>query len=167
MIWIVIAVIAIVLIVIFYKSSQRPIPPLDDSSYEKLETLFSAAERSFLGVLYQAVEDNALVFGKVRVADVIIPLRGMAHKQWRIALNKTRCKHFDFILCDKNDLSILCAIELNDKSHETKLRKERDEFLIAACDSAGLPLIQVPAQSAYNVDEIRQSLIQHLSTDYV
>jgi len=103
------------------------------------------------------------VFGKVRVADVLKPSKGGARKQWQIAFNKINNKHFDFVLCDKNDLSVLCAIELNDKSHNTKKRKDRDAFLTAACESAMLPLIQIPAQAAYNIDEIRQTLISHLS----
>ncbi|WP_018231811.1 DUF2726 domain-containing protein [Thioalkalivibrio thiocyanodenitrificans] len=37
--------------------------------YVKIEGLFSPAERSFLGVLDQAVGDEYRVFGKVRVAD--------------------------------------------------------------------------------------------------
>jgi len=165
MIWVAIVFIVVILIIVLVKSSQRPEQPSESLSYEKLNTLFSAAECAFLDALYQAVEDNALVFGKVRVADVIIPIRGMTHKQWQDALKKIRCKHFDFLLCDKNDLSILCAIELNDISHNTRLRKERDEFLIAACDSAHLPLIQLQAQSSYNVDEIRHMLIDHLSAN--
>ena len=124
---------------------------------------YSAAERSFLGVLNQAVEDNAFVFGKVRVADVLKPSKDVARKKWQTAFNKINSKHFDFVLCDKGDLSVLCVIELNDKSHNSKKAKDRDRFLTSACESAKLPLIQMPAQAAYNIDEIRHALIQHLS----
>lgn len=165
MIWIVIAVVAIALVVVFFFRPSKEFNTDDPCyTYEKLDTLFSPAEHAFLTALTQAVEDTAFVFGKVRVADVITPLRGMTHQQWRASIKRIRCRHFDFILLDKDDLSILCAIELRDKSHNTKLRKDRDEILISACEAANLPLIEIPAQSEYNVDEIRQSLIQHLST---
>ena len=163
MIWIVIAFIVLTLVILFIKTSQqgRSSP---QHSYNKIDSLFTPAERSFLGVLNQAIEDNAFVFGKVRVADVLEPAKGTLRKKWQSAFNKINSKHFDFVLCDKNDLSVLCVIELNNKSHNSKKRKDRDKFLTAACESAVLPLIQIPAQAGYNIDEIRQTLISHLST---
>ena len=164
MIWI--AFTLIVLALIFYfalKYLSKNNHQIKQHTYMKLETLFSPAERSFLGVLNQVVADNAYVFGKVRVADVLAPEKNTSRSTWQTLFNKISGKHFDYILCDKNDLSILCAIELNDKSHNSKNRKARDEFLTAACESANLPLVQVPAQAAYNIDEIRESLINHMT----
>ena len=130
--------------------------------YRKLDVLFSPAERSFFGVLSQAASKDALILGKVRVADVITPKKGVSRSNWQKAFNKISNKHFDFILCDKNDLSILCAIELNDCSHNNKKRKDRDAFLEGACQSANVPLIQIKAQSAYNINEIKKSLALYL-----
>lgn len=48
-----------------------------DFPYQKEPALFTAAERSFLGVLEQAVEGRFRVFGKVRVADVITVKTGL------------------------------------------------------------------------------------------
>ena len=42
-----------------------------DYPYQKESTLFTAAERSFLGVLEQALQGQSRVFGKVRLIDVI------------------------------------------------------------------------------------------------
>jgi hypothetical protein len=165
MIWIVIVLAVVALI--FYaaiKYQHQNNQQNNEYNYRKLDTLFSPAERSFLGILNQVVADNAYVFGKVRVADVIAPEKNASRKKRQILFNKISSKHFDYILCDKNDLSILCAIELNDKSHNSKKRKDRDKFLTAACESANFPLIQVPAQAAYNIDEIRESLINHMSS---
>ena len=163
MIWI--AITLIILALIFYvalKYSYKNNDQLNEYPYRKLETLFTPAERSFLGVLNQVVADNAYVFGKVRVADVLTPEKETSRKIRQISFSKISSKHFDYILCDKNDLSVLCAIELNDKSHNSKKRKARDKFLTDACSSANLPLIQVPAQAAYNIDEIREALTLHL-----
>ena len=74
-------------------------------------------------------------------------------------------KHFDFVLCNKNDSSIICAIELNDKSHQSKKRRERDEFLNFACSSAGLPLIVVKAKRNYTLDEIKALLSVYINND--
>src|SRR5690349_3082483 len=89
---------------------------LDGVVYERA-TFFSPAERSFLGVLDQAIGAQYRVFGKVRVADVLSVIRNTDPAKRRSAFNRISAKHFDFIVCTPDDLRVLCAIELNDASH--------------------------------------------------
>ena len=84
MIWIIITLIALTLIILFIKTSKKA-RSTHQHPYNKTTSLFTPAERSFLGVLNQAIEDNAFVFGKVRVADVLKPSKDVARKQWRSA----------------------------------------------------------------------------------
>lgn len=74
-------------------------------SYQLSRGLLSKAERSFYGVLVQAVGSNGIVFAKVRVADVINPKKGMSRSDWQRAFNQISAKHFDFVVCDPGDLS--------------------------------------------------------------
>lgn len=158
---IIFAVLVVALIAVVKQLSKNT-EVVDDVKYQKLDVIFTAAERSFFGVIKLAVNNKVEVFGKVRVADVITPTKGLPRGDWQRSFNKISRKHFDFLLCDKGDLSPICAIELDDKSHESKKRKERDQFLEAACKSAHLPLIQVPAKSAYQVTEIAELIAKHL-----
>ena len=114
--------IVIVIVIVIVKLSPKKGAQQTEYPYRKLDVLFSPAERSFLGVLDQAVGENAQIFGKVRVADVIAPKKGISPSDWQKAFNKISGKHFDFLLCNKKDLSVLCAIELNDSSHNSKKR---------------------------------------------
>ena len=138
--FIIIVVIAFILLIVF-KLKIKPQKTVEGSehSYEKLGVLFTPAERSFFGVLNQAVNNDVLVFGKVRVADVITPRKGGVKGAWQRAFNKISAKHFDFVLCNKNDLSFVCGIELDDKSHNIAKQKSRDAFLESACKSADFP----------------------------
>jgi len=95
---------------------------VDEFPYQRAGPLFTPAERSFLGVLDQAVAGRARVFGKVRVGDVLGPRKGLQRGASSTARNKIDRKHFDFVLCDPSDLSVICVIELDDKSHQAKLR---------------------------------------------
>ncbi|WP_181364690.1 DUF2726 domain-containing protein, partial [Aeromonas sp. HMWF014] len=135
----------LLLLVVFWTRGKKgkPLP------YDVQETLFSPAERAFLGVLDLAVGDKARVFAKVRVADVLTPEAGMGKSKWQQAFNKISAKHLDYLLCHPADLSFICAIELDDSSHRQQKRRARDSFLKAAFDSAGLPLLQIPASSHY------------------
>jgi len=164
MIWIITAVV-IFAIGLFYlaKRSEKGKPAQETFSFQKSKALFSPAERSFLGVLQQAVGNNAAVFGKVRVADVLEPKAGLSRSARQKAFNKISAKHFDFLLCDKEDLSLACAIELDDGPHDSKRRKKRDEFLKGICEAAGVSLIQVPAKSAYVISEVKSLLPRYLT----
>ena len=141
--WIVVLIIVLVVVSIFLKT-----PIGKGYSYRKSTKLFTAAERSFLGVLDQAISDKYRVFGKVRVADIIAPAKGMSRKNWQIAFNKISAKHFDYVLCSKDKLEVIAVIELDDKSHNTKKASKRDSLLENACSSAELKLIRFQAKSS-------------------
>lgn len=126
--------------------------------YRRLPYLLSKAERSFYGALIQATEDTGLVFAKVRVADVLQPRRGGGRSDWQRAFNAISSKHFDFVICDPRDCAYLLAVELDDSSHASAKSQTRDRFLNAACESAELPLLRVPAQRAYSITGLRESI---------
>jgi hypothetical protein len=131
--------------------------------YTKNRALFSPAERSFLGVLEEAIAREYRVFGKVRVADIVEPRQGLDQSNRQKALNRTLAKHFDFVLCAATDLSVVCVIELDDQSHRAERRQERDAFLAGLCAAISLPLLQIPVQRAYSVPEVRAKVMGALS----
>ena len=130
--------------------------------YVKSEVLFSPAERSFLGILDQAVGDEYRVFGKVRVADAVSVKKMRDRGAWQRAFNRISSKHFDFLLCSKTDLAVVAAIELDDQSHQQGKRKVRDAFVVGLCDAIALPLVQVPVQRVYSLPEVRAKVMSTL-----
>lgn len=125
--------------------------------YVPAKALFTPAERSFLGVLDQAVGSERRVFGKVRVADLATVKPGLGNAARQSALNRVAAKHFDFVVCRASDLSVVCAVELNDSSHSStsKRAQARDELLTNVCEAIGLPVFQVAAKRAYSVQELQ------------
>lgn len=97
----------------------------DSLPYQSVNALLSAAERSFLGVLDRAVGSDYRVFGKVRVADIAAVKSGLSNSARQVALNRVAAKHFDFAVCRASDLSLVCAVELNDKSHLSQRARSR------------------------------------------
>jgi hypothetical protein len=142
-------------------------PRLDETSntpYARSVHLFSPAERSFLQVLDEVVGDNARIFGKVRVADVVVPGEGMTGSDWKEAYSKVSSHRFDFLLCNRNDLSVICAIALGDGTHHLTGRSHTTAFLREVCHDAGVPLIHVPATITSAIDEVRKLLAPHLGS---
>ena len=154
MVWVVVVVAVLVLITVVLALRQRARGLDGRFAYRRRSLLFSAAERSFLGALDLATGRDFRIFGKVRVGDLLAPQDGLGASARMAALNKINRKHFDFVLCRPNDLSVLCVIELNDKSHQNKSRQLRDYFLVDACEGAGLPLVMFDARRVYTPSEI-------------
>jgi hypothetical protein len=132
---------------------QQPAAPYEPCGY-----LFTKAERSFLGVLDVAVGSEYRVMGKVRVADILKPRKGLDASDRTRALNRITAKHVDFLLCDPESLAVMAAIELDDKSHAAPARVQRDDFLAAAFAAAGVPLVRIPARSGYTPAAVREQL---------
>ena len=159
--------IAVVILAGFLKNLKGTgSPAKDDSSalgYRKKGPLFTPAERSFYGVLLQAIDsDTYQVFGKVRVADLLEPQPSRNRSQWQKAFNAISAKHFDFVICKTDDLTPVAAIELDDKTHNQKHRQKRDELLKNICKQSGLPLLRVPAQYAYKTEVLKILLAKEL-----
>jgi very-short-patch-repair endonuclease len=132
------------------KAGKGPV----DFPYQSKDILCSPAERSFLGALDKILGERYRIFAKVRLADILDVQRKLSASARQRAFNRIAGKHIDFIVCNANDLSVVGAIELDDKSHLKKGRRERDQFLDKALEAAGVPMLRVKAQSTYSIKEV-------------
>ncbi len=149
-----IAVVSLVVALIKKKSGKGPV----DFPYQSKEVLCSPAERSFMGALEKVVGNRYRIFAKVRLADIVEVNKGLSSSARQSAFNRISRKHLDFVICNSRDLSIVGAIELDDKSHLKKGRQERDQFLGKALEAAGVPMLRVKAQSTYSIKKVSSDL---------
>jgi hypothetical protein len=127
--------------------------------YERCDALFTPAERAFFNALRRAVGSEFLIFGKIRLADIIQPRRPLSRQRYFQALGRVTSKHIDFVLCDPRTLEIVVAIELDDRTHQTQpRRRERDVFVDGSLAAAGVPLLRVPVQRSYEVSALSAQL---------
>ena len=130
---------------IFARRSEPELP------YVSRETLLTKGEAAFYHALRRALGDRYGISMKVRLCDVLT----CSQEAWRQGYgNRIQSKHLDFVLTDHDSTQILAAIELDDRSHGRKRRKERDEFLDAAMSAARIPLIRVPAARRYDSPDL-------------
>lgn len=156
-----IAVLAVGVIVVFKKQqASRPF----ELSFDRQENLFSPAEKSFLGVLDQALEGRYRVYGKVRLGDIIKPAKGLSRSSRTTALNKINLKHVDFVVCSPSDHAVLGVVELDDQSHGRTDRASRDEFVDRALAGARIPIARFSAKKGYVVQEVRVQLAEAFGT---
>nr|WP_326171397.1 DUF2726 domain-containing protein [uncultured Oscillibacter sp.] len=82
------------------------------------------------------------LFTKVRLFDLIEPVRG--NPKYKTNLYKIQAKHVDFVICDEK-LVARYVIELDDNSHNSEKRRQRDEFVNAILISTGYKVLHVRA----------------------
>lgn len=126
-----------------------------DFPYAATESLLTPAERSFFGVLQQALSPEYHLLAKVRLADVIEVRRGIGGKRRQSAFNRISAKHVDFVACDPQTFRVVGVIELDDTSHRAAKRQQRDKFMDAALAAAAIPILHVAAQRTYAVAALR------------
>lgn len=89
-----------------------------------------------------ADKHNYSIICKTRVADLIDVQKGLSKSEWQTAFNRINKKHIDFILCKPENLLPVLLIELDDNSHDTEKRKERDEFIEKVLNLTGYKLLR-------------------------
>ena len=149
-------VIIVLIVSILLKKNKTSLPK--SYPYKPVKSLLTPTERSFLGVLDSAAGSDCRIFSKVRLADVIAVKNGLSKSARQSALNRINRKHIDFVICNPADLSILCAVELDDRSHNRADRKERDQFIDKALDAAGIPILHIKTKAGYTPRELSAAL---------
>ncbi|WP_318441673.1 DUF2726 domain-containing protein [Photobacterium leiognathi] len=167
---IIIAVVGIVAFFVLSATSSAPQAPAEtpeetptepEYQYTKIDALVTPAELKFYKALVQATPSEYVVCPKVRIADVLgigVTRKGNS-KVWHRHFSKISQKHFDFVICNVSDMSFVCAVELNDASHNRKDRVERDEFVRMACESAGVTLHEVLPKQNYDIEELTSMIV--------
>jgi hypothetical protein len=87
--------------------------------------------------LVKALPDQ-MVLAQVQCSRVLGVKRGFKFNEWNNRINRMS---YDFVIC-KKDGSVVAAIELDDKSHESSRRAETDAKKQRATEAAGILLVR-------------------------
>lgn len=132
-----------------------------ESNLVNLPCWLTHAEKNFIKVLDSVVNNAAFIFTKVRVNDV---LRNATIPDDQRDEYDYGLKTFDFVLCNKRDLSVSCIIELDDRPHA--LQKMYPEYSYQTlCDEISIALLEISARCGYEKDKLRKSLLPYLNLD--
>ncbi|BBM67909.1 hypothetical protein VA249_45550 (plasmid) [Vibrio alfacsensis] len=124
--------------------------------YSATPYLNTKAEQNFYNQLVRKLPSEVTVCCKVRLADLCYP----TNRKNISAFNQISRKHIDFVLIEQVSSKVICAIELDDRSHNSKSAQHRDSVKNYALKSAGINLIRVKASKSYRkpIDAIVESL---------
>jgi len=94
---------------------------------------------------------ECIVLAQVQASRVLGVKRGFNFGQWNNRINRLS---LDYVACLK-DSTVVAAIELDDSSHETQVRREVDRRKEQALKSAGVPLVRWSVKALPNEATIR------------
>jgi hypothetical protein len=159
----VVVILILLIIVAFAALKAKQSSKFEGLVFDSRGALFTTAERSFLGVLEQVIDDRYRVFGKVRLGDIVKPAKGLSKSRRTTALNKINQKHVDFVLCSATDLAVIGVIELDDQSHTREDRTERDVFVDRSLRDAKIAVARFSAKKGYAIQEVRAKLVEQFN----
>ncbi|MGR5465319.1 DUF2726 domain-containing protein [Photobacterium damselae] len=127
--------------------------------YQKYRSvhLLTKTELRFYQDLVQYLPSSVSINCKVRLADLIMPRKGIP--SWRSAFSKVCSKHVDFVITDKATAEVICLVELDDASHQKPDRMTRDEFVDGLCVATGYSMIHIIVASHYDFSSIFKDIL--------
>ncbi|EGL55526.1 topoisomerase DNA binding C4 zinc finger domain protein [Methylophaga aminisulfidivorans MP] len=153
-----IVILVAVLLLALMKDDKDKTEKTTEYPYSKQPSLLTPAELSFQHSLKLAVDGQYDISSKVRLADIVTVKQTKSKSEWQKAFNKIQSKHVDFVLTDTKTADILCAIELDDSSHEKPARRLRDDFLDNVLRVARVPLIRFTVEQSYQSQSIAEKI---------
>jgi hypothetical protein len=124
--------------------------------FRRKDYLLTRAERALYEQLLLAVGPHMLIFAKVRLVDLLWLPTGVAGRQGLV--NRVMSKHVDFVLCDRQNIRPLLAIELDDASHQREDRRARDALVDQILRGAQLPILHIRARASYEAQDLANQI---------
>lgn len=114
----------------------------------KAKLLLTKSEYTFFKTLQKILDnDKFIICPKVRLEDFIDVTDKQEIFKYR---GYIKSRHVDFLICD-NNLHILFAIELDDKTHNSEKAKNTDEFKNKLFEKIGIKLYRIKTEDNYEI----------------
>lgn len=122
----------------------------------------SNAEYGLFKVLVELYGDKYFIFPQVHYSHLLETSKSDWRESRRL-MGRIERKSADFVLCNKEDVSPQLIIELDGPTHARPRTKERDEFIDAALNGTGLPILHIPV-GPYTPESIKKVVDKALGT---
>lgn len=157
--YIIIIIVLIGVITYLEKKIQTNNPSVEETmkanaykeDFEKKEYLLTPTELKFYKLLKSITDElGYTLFSQIALYEIV------NCKNFK-TFNRIKSKTIDFVITEKNCKIKLC-IELDDKTHNTNKRIERDNFINDMFKELNIKLLRVPVQNFYNMEELKQKI---------
>lgn len=121
-------------------------------TYRAKGYFMTKSESEFFRMLDQAVGEKYYIFPQAHLSAILD--HKVPGQNWKYAFSHINGKSVDYVLCDKQTLKTVYAIELDDYTHSYADRQVRDGEVERMLSSAGIQLIRVADYKTFGVEKI-------------
>ena len=129
-------------------------------AYKAKQSLITNSEKNFLSILQELFGNQYYINSQVHL-DALLDSK-VEGQYWKAASSHINRKSVDFVICDRENMRPLVAIELDDKTHLYADRKDRDVEVERILAEAGITLERFYGQGRYSRDLIQKLVSKHL-----
>jgi hypothetical protein len=126
--------------VVSHSSQTRKVHKNGVYKYIPRDSLMSRAEGEFYWKLHNIAQDRYFIFPQVHLSALLD--HRIKGQDWKYAFRHINGKSVDYVLCSKETLRPVYAVELDDNTHDWADRKERDEEVERIFEEANIPLVR-------------------------
>ena len=132
-------------------------PPLT-FPFKKKTQLFTSVERNFFNLIEDAVGKDYRILCRVKLLDILAVRQTTDKKTSKSALTKANSRYLDFVLCSKDDMSPVLAIDLVHNNGKDGYKMQRDWFVNGSLDAASIPHVRIKVRSDYKTQDIKDCI---------
>lgn len=152
----------VLLVVVIALVASRFIDNSNPFQVQRKPSLFSPVERSFLGLLEKAVQNEYRIINRVKLADVLEVRDVAADKNRRSILLKLNAKYLDYVLCNPETMQVIAVLDLVNTHNKEGHKAVPDWFVSGALEAAGVPYLRIGIKAGYSVIELQAALAAKL-----
>jgi len=131
-------------------------------NYQAKQYFMTKSESDFFHMLNNVAGDRYFIFPQVHLSAILDEkIKG---QNWKAAFKHINGKSVDYVLCDKQILKPVYAVELDDSTHTYKSRQERDKEVERIFQGAGIPLVRFSNYKSLTEDEISKKFFEAKNT---
>ncbi len=133
--------------------------PRSRHPYIERSDFMSYEHQVFLQALQRALGDVVDICPRVAAKDVVKTFNKLPRDEWRYWNDRLVNYSFDFLLMDRRDYSIVCAIDLQEEETSEVIE---DDFARDLCHAARVSFVRFQAASEFDTSAIRSVILAHL-----
>jgi len=152
----------VVLVIVIALVASRFIDNSNPFQVQRKPALLSPVERSFLGLLEKAVQNEYRIVNRVKLADVLDVREQASDKSRRSIALKLNAKYLDYVLCEPDSMKVIAVLDLVNTHSKEGHKAVPDWFVSGALEAAGVPYLRIGIKAGYSVTELQAALAMKL-----
>lgn len=138
----IVVVVAVIAQLVGDKDNGRPVKVAtgDQYFYGRKVSVMTSREAVLFKRLEQVTQGRYRVFPQLHLSALMT--NQTKGKYWKAGFQRINRRSVDYVLCDKETMAPVYAVELDDSTHDTERRRARDAIVEDMLESVGIPLVR-------------------------